>query len=124
MMQNIKYYVNGMVISCSTCQKEEKECIWVKYLIYTVLSKFQTCRNLRAFSAKSVIPQCSQKIVFVPSLLNGIYWSNLSKVYLVVQDMQSSPRKHHEKYLLLILVQASFDYVKVGPTPVLALCNL
>ena len=25
-----KYYLNSMVISCSTGQKEEKECIWVK----------------------------------------------------------------------------------------------
>ena len=24
-----KYFVNSIVISCSTCQKEEKECIWV-----------------------------------------------------------------------------------------------
>ena len=24
-----KYYVNSLVISCSTCQKEEKECIWL-----------------------------------------------------------------------------------------------
>ena len=38
-----------MVISCSTCQKEEKECIWNKYLIYAVLSQFQICRNLRTF---------------------------------------------------------------------------
>ena len=48
-----KYSVNSMVISDSYCQKEEKECIWVKYLIYTVLSRFQICRNSRVFSAKS-----------------------------------------------------------------------
>ena len=50
-----------MVISCSSCQKEEKE-----YLIYTVLSRFQICCNLRVFSAKSVFPklQSSQKNVF------------------------------------------------------------
>ena len=30
------YYVNSMVILYSTCQKEEKECIWNKYLIYKV----------------------------------------------------------------------------------------
>ena len=29
-----QYYVNSMLISCSTCQKEEKKCTWVKYLIY------------------------------------------------------------------------------------------
>ena len=38
-----------MVISCGTCQKEENECIWAKYLIYTVLSRFQIYRNLRVF---------------------------------------------------------------------------
>ena len=30
-----------MVISCSTCQKEEKECLYVKDLIYAV------CRNFK-----------------------------------------------------------------------------
>ena len=52
-----------MVISCSTCQKEEKEYMWVKYLIYAVLLQFQFCHNLRVFSAKSVVPkfQSSQK---------------------------------------------------------------
>ena len=52
-----------MVISCGTCQKEEKECMLVKYLIHAVLSRFQICRNLRFFSARSVVPkfQSSQK---------------------------------------------------------------
>ena len=36
-----KYYVNNMVIFCSTCQREETECTWVKYLIYAVWSQFQ-----------------------------------------------------------------------------------
>ena len=40
-----KFYVKSMVISCNTCQKEEKECTWVKYLIFTVLSRFQICHN-------------------------------------------------------------------------------
>ena len=55
-----------MVISCSTCQKEEKECTWVKYLIYTVLSLFKICRNLRDFFRQICIPkfQSSQKNVF------------------------------------------------------------
>ena len=35
-----------MLISCSTFQKEEKEHMWVKYLIYADLSWFQTFRNL------------------------------------------------------------------------------
>ena len=30
-----------MVISCSTSQKDEKECMWVKYLIFAVLLRFQ-----------------------------------------------------------------------------------
>ena len=38
---NTMYY--SMVISCSTCQKKEKECTRVKYLIYAVLSRFQIC---------------------------------------------------------------------------------
>ena len=37
-----------------TCQKEEKECILVKYLIYTVLLQFWICSHLCNFSAKSV----------------------------------------------------------------------
>ena len=41
------YSVNSMVILCSTCGKEEKECMWVKYLIYAVLSIFQIHCNLR-----------------------------------------------------------------------------
>ena len=44
-----KYYVNSMVSSCSACQKEEIECMWVKYLIYAVLSQSQFRRNLRIF---------------------------------------------------------------------------
>ena len=61
-----KYYVNSMVISWSTIQKEDKECIWVKYLIYAVLLQCKICRIVRAFSAKSVFPklQSSQKNVF------------------------------------------------------------
>ena len=36
-----KYYVNSMVISCSTCTKGEQECTLVKYVICAVLSRFQ-----------------------------------------------------------------------------------
>ena len=61
-----KYYVNSMVISYSTCQNLEKLCIWVEYLIYAVLPRFQICRHLRVFSTKSVFPTflSSQKNVF------------------------------------------------------------
>ena len=47
-----KYYVNSMVLSCSTCQKEIKECImviYVIYVIYAVMLWFQFCSNLRVF---------------------------------------------------------------------------
>ena len=46
-----------MVISCSTCLKEEKEYTWVKYLIYAALSQFKSYRNLAVFLAKSVFPK-------------------------------------------------------------------
>ena len=46
-------YVNSMVISCSTCQKEDKECTLVKCVISAVLPQFQFCRNSHNFSAKS-----------------------------------------------------------------------
>ena len=39
-----------MVISCSTCQKEEKECIQVKYLIYA------DCHNLHFFVIYTFFP--------------------------------------------------------------------
>ena len=58
-----------MVISCSTCQREEKEGLWVKYLIYAVLPQFKFCCNLRTFSAKFLFPdfQSSQKNVYSKS---------------------------------------------------------
>ena len=63
------YYVNSMVVSCSTCKKEEKECMWVKHLIYAVLSQFQICCNLLFSPAKSVFPKFrAQKQMFFPSL--------------------------------------------------------
>ena len=52
-----------MVISCCTCQKEEKECTRVQYLIYAVLSQLQICHNLCFSSGKSEFPklQIAQK---------------------------------------------------------------
>ena len=44
-----QYYVNSMVISCSTYQKEEKESTLGKYLIYAVLLQCPICCNLRVF---------------------------------------------------------------------------
>ena len=49
-----------MVISCSTFQKEEKECIWVKYLIYAVLLSFQIGGHLRVFSPANLYSQIFQ----------------------------------------------------------------
>ena len=57
-----KYFVDSMVISWSTCQKEEKE-----YLIYTVLWRFQICRNLRVFFCLICVPKISQFTVQVCS---------------------------------------------------------
>ena len=65
-----KYDVNSMVIICSTCQMEEKECTWVKYLIYTVLSHFQICPYLRVFSPPNIYSQnfrVHQKMFFSKS---------------------------------------------------------
>ena len=55
-----KYYVNSMVISCSTCKKEEQECTWVKYVIYAVLPLFRFWRNLRNLFRKILIPRFSE----------------------------------------------------------------
>ena len=58
-----------MVISCSTWQKVEEECTWVKYLIYNVWSQFQICRKLRRIG----IPKISEftKKCFFPSLIKA-----------------------------------------------------
>ena len=83
-----------MVISYSTCQEEEKECMWVKYLIYAVLSQFQICRILRIFSAKSVFQkfQSSQKNGFFqvcpPTILDN---KALCQQLWVVQHHQQDP---------------------------------
>ena len=37
-------------MSCSTCQKEEKECMWAKYLIYVV------CRDFKFIAIYSFFP--------------------------------------------------------------------
>ena len=52
-----------MEISCSICQKEEKEYIWVKYLIYAVLHDFNFVIIYTLFSAKFKVQdfQSSQK---------------------------------------------------------------
>ena len=55
-----------MVISGSTCQKEEKECIWIKYLIYVVLRAFNFFLVIYALfpqNSNSQIFRVSKKIV-------------------------------------------------------------
>ena len=88
-----KYYVNSMVISCSTWQKKEKEWMWVLYLIYAVFAQFQICHILSVFSAKSVFLkyQSSQKTVFFPSLA----WPCSSKASLV-RTILPQPSLHKE----------------------------
>ena len=65
-----KYYVYSMVISLSPV-KRKKGCIWVKYLIYAILSRFQIGHHLSVFSAKSVISQIqsSQRNLFFLRLM-------------------------------------------------------
>ena len=48
-----------MVISCSTCQKEESFCICVTYVIYAVKPPFKFSRNLRTFFCQIIIPRFS-----------------------------------------------------------------
>ena len=59
-----------MEISFSICQKEEKECIWVKYLIYAVLHDLNFVIIYTLFSAKFKVQdfQSSQKKSVIPSL--------------------------------------------------------
>ena len=69
-----KYYINSMVISYSSCQKEKKKCIWDKYLIYAVLSRFQICHNIRVFFSPNLHSQSSEltkKIGFFSSLYSA-----------------------------------------------------
>ena len=49
-----------MVISYSTCQKEEQDCILVKNLICAVLPQFQLRRNFRNFAYLIQIPRYSK----------------------------------------------------------------
>ena len=64
------YYVNYMVISCSTCQKSEKQYIGAKYVIYAVLLRLKLCPNSRVFFHKILIPRFSGMtyISLIPTL--------------------------------------------------------
>ena len=65
-----KYSVDGMVIVYSYCQKTEKECIWVKYLIYAIMLRFKICRNSCVFppNLKAKNSELTKKWFF-PSLM-------------------------------------------------------
>ena len=52
-----KYYVNSMVILCSTYQKEEKEYPWVKYFIFAVFGGFKIGFTLLVFSPPNLYSQ-------------------------------------------------------------------
>ena len=67
-----KYYENNIVISCSTCQKEEKECMFVKCLIYSVLLQFQICCNLRILFHQICIPKISEFTIFFSKSGGGV----------------------------------------------------
>ena len=49
-----------MLVSYSTCQQEEKQCICIKYVIYASLSQLQFSCNLRVFSRQILIPRLSE----------------------------------------------------------------
>ena len=49
MMKLGKYYEKSMMTTCITCQKEEKKCTWVVYVMSSVFPPFQFCCNLRNF---------------------------------------------------------------------------
>ena len=102
-----KYSVNSMVISHSYCEKEEKECIWVKYLIYAVLSRFQICCNSLVFFRKIWNPkfQSSQKKLFFPSL----QWHCTSLMFYE----EYSPSKY---FILISGHKGLFSYLSVLQT--------
>ena len=63
-----KYHVNSRVISCSTCQKEERECTWVKYFIYAI---FQFVLIYAFCSTKSVFLKFQSSHFFPQVCLGG-----------------------------------------------------
>ena len=51
-----------MVILCSTCQKEEKECTWVKYLTYAIFfGNFKFVYNIRVLFCIPKISEVTKK---------------------------------------------------------------
>ena len=56
-----------MVISYCTCQKEEKECTWVKYLIYAVFARSQIYCNLQIFLPNLYSQMFKKKMFFSKS---------------------------------------------------------
>ena len=88
-----KYHVNSMVISCSTYQKEGKECTWVRYLIDAVLLRLQIFRNLRVFFRQIYISKISgftKKYFFS----NSVWVKHCSlQIFLILSDSKAEPIK-------------------------------
>ena len=89
-----------MVTSCSTWQKEEKECRWVKYLIYTVSCYFKFVVIYAFFPGQICNPKISEftKKCFFPSLLNVIAYSEI----MPTPDLPLTPGFRH------IMIQRTF----------------
>ena len=69
-----------------TCQKEEKEWVWVKYFIYSVLSQFQIFHYLRVFPPNlySKNFRVHKKMVFFKSVV-AQHWLMMAQGFTVAQ---------------------------------------
>ena len=63
-----------MVISCNTCQRNKKECTWVKYVIYGVLTQFKCCRTLSICFAKYLFSELTKKNGYCNSWWHSAVW--------------------------------------------------
>ena len=80
-----------MVISCSTCEKEEKECIQVKYLIDAVCRNFNFVAIYLFFFSPIVYSQNfrvhKKNVFFCPSLHDSLLFLSLSSSRPVVSSL-------------------------------------
>ena len=75
MMKICKDFLNSIIISCSPYQKEEKEYILAKYLIYAVLPQLKFCHNVHIFFRQILIPiffSVDKNIVFSQSARGSV----------------------------------------------------
>ena len=103
-----------MEISCSTCEKEEKGCIWVKYLIYAVLHDFNFVVIYALFppNSDSQIFRVHKKS-FIPSLGSTLHYKKCSA-------LQRSALQCSVLYFIMLSavetgglhLQASHDYLQ------------